>query len=56
MQVRVCYTTECSDNWRKAIRKYEGQSGLATRQECRDWLLVYGESMNDDLNYDEGEG
>ncbi len=49
MKVRLDYTAECPDWWRKEIRRWYGLSGLATRIECRAWIRKYGESMDDDL-------
>jgi len=49
MRVRIEYTVEVDDDSRRAIRAYYGQSGLATREDVRDWFRRFGESMNDDL-------
>ncbi len=50
MKVRIAYTVEAPKEFRRAIRAYYGQTGLATRQEVQDWLYRFGESMNDDLS------
>lgn len=49
MKVRVSYTVDVSDEYRRAIRKYYGQRGLATRAEVRAWQRAYGDSMDADL-------
>ena len=49
MKVRVAYTVDVPEHWRRAIRQYYGKSGLATRDEIVDWLKTYGSSMDDDL-------
>lgn len=49
MKVRVQYTVEVDDDYRKAIRQYHGEAGKATRKEVADFLYVHGQSMNDDL-------
>lgn len=49
MKVRVTYTEEVDDEYRRSIRAFYGNEGLATRQEVIDWLKRYGSSMNDDL-------
>jgi hypothetical protein len=58
MKVRVAYTAELPDWWRRAIRAFYGQDGLATREECREWLIAYGTSEDDNLAFeaDEAEG
>lgn len=55
MRVRVAYTVEASDWFRRAIRRYYGQTGLATRAEVRRWMEQYGDSMNDDLSMAYGD-
>jgi hypothetical protein len=49
MKVRVCYTEDVPDEFRRALRLYRGETGLATRQELKDWFWRYGNTMNDDL-------
>ena len=49
MKVRVSYTAEVSDEYRRAIRRYHGQTGMATRQEVKDWFWAHGEQMDDEL-------
>jgi len=52
MKVRIDYTEEVPDRFRRAINLYHGQDGLATRQEVRDWFKEYGRSMDDDIIWD----
>jgi hypothetical protein len=49
MRVRVTYTVNVTDDYRRAIRAYYGRDGLATRAEVQQWLWSYGNSMDDDL-------
>jgi hypothetical protein len=49
MKVRVTYTETVTDEFRRAIRLHYGQTGMATREEVRDWFWLHGMSMNDDL-------
>lgn len=49
MQVRVSYTVNASDDYRRAIRLYYGKDGLATRKEVYFWCRTYGDSMDQDL-------
>jgi hypothetical protein len=49
MRVRIAYTIDVSDEYRRAIREYYGQEGLATREEIKNWWREYGESMNENL-------
>lgn len=52
MKVRVSYTVEVSDDYRRAIRHYFGQTGLATRDDVRRWLEMHGSSEDENLMYD----
>lgn len=49
MKVRVAYTADVPDWYRRAIRRFYGKPGLATRAEVVRWLSAYGTSMDDDL-------
>lgn len=51
MRIRISYTTEVSDAFRRAIRFHYGHPGLATRAEVKDWIVRYGETGDDDLMY-----
>lgn len=50
LRVRVAYTITASPEYRRAIRRFYGQDGLASRDEVRRWLEAYGSSMDDDLS------
>jgi len=52
MKVRIAYTTEVSDDYRRAINVFYGLPGLASRDEVKNWLLNYGSSQDDDLMHD----
>ena len=52
MKVRVAYTIEVSDDYRRAIRVYYGREGLASREEVQDWIKRYGTSEDDNLMSD----
>jgi hypothetical protein len=49
MRVRIAYTIDASDDYRRAIRRYYGRDGVATRAEVQDWVKRYGDSMDADL-------
>jgi hypothetical protein len=49
MKVRVSYTVEVNDDYRQAINDWYGKPGLASRDEVRQWLRAYGDSMDADL-------
>lgn len=50
MRVRVSYTIEADDDFRRAIRLHYGKPGLASRAEVQEWMRNYGEAMNGDLS------
>jgi hypothetical protein len=52
VRVRVAYSTTVDDDYRRAIRLFFDQPGLATRAEVRRWLETYGSSEDDNLMYD----
>jgi hypothetical protein len=52
MKVRIEYTIDVSDDYRRAIRLHYGQPGLATRAEVKRWIETHGSSQDDDLMYD----
>jgi hypothetical protein len=55
MRVRVTYTVDVDDEYRRAIRRYHGDDGLATRAEVQDWFKLKGFTMDDDLAHDHGD-
>jgi len=52
MKVRIDYTVDVSDDYRRAIRHHFGEPGLATRAEVRSWLMGHGSAEDDDLMHD----
>lgn len=52
MRVRISYTVEVDDDFRRGIRRYYGK-GLATRQEVKDWCERYGNSEDDNIAWQE---
>ena len=54
MKVRVAYTVDVDDHYRRAINDYYGRPGLASREEVVQWLKNYGDSMDMDM-FVEGE-
>lgn len=52
MKVRVAYTVEVDDDFRRAVRAFYGQPGLATRAELKDWFRDYGRSQDDDVMWE----
>jgi hypothetical protein len=51
MKVRVAYTVEVDDNFRRAINEHFGREGLATHAQVRNWYESVGHSMDNDLDY-----
>lgn len=49
LHVRVTYATDCPEWWRIQVRRRLGKPGLATREECVEWLRRYGQSEDDNL-------
>ena len=49
MKVRICYTVDAPDWFRREINRFYGKPGLATREDVRSWFQMYGSSMDDDL-------
>lgn len=52
MKVRISYTVEVDDEFRKALRAYRGKSGMATRDEIKIWYEERGDSDNDDMMWE----
>lgn len=52
MKVRVCYTVDVNDDYRRAIRFRFGQEGLATREEVVSFIKQNGSSVDDDLMFE----
>jgi hypothetical protein len=50
VRVRIEYTAEVSDDYRRAINAFYGRPGLASRDDVRRWFEAYGASMDDDLS------
>ena len=53
MKVRIDYTIEAPDNYRRSINLYYGKLGLASRTDVKYWCMQFGDSMNDELMYAE---
>jgi hypothetical protein len=49
VKVRVSYTVEISDEWRREINRFYGDDGLADRAAVKGWYERYGSSMDEDL-------
>lgn len=49
MRVRVDYVVDVTDGLRRAMRSYYGQSGMASREEVKEWYRLWGRTMDDDL-------
>lgn len=52
MKIRVSYVVDVSDDYRRAIRRYYGESGMATRKEVQSFLRQNGSTLDDDLKYE----
>ena len=55
MKVKISYTVEVDDEFRRAINEHYGRPGLATREEVKRWYEAYGNSMDADLGVTAGE-
>ena len=53
MRVRVSYTVDVDDDFRRAINEYYGRPGLASREEIRNWYETFGSSQDADLMWKE---
>lgn len=53
IKVKVVQTVTVSTDFRRAINRHYGKPGLATRDEVRDWIISYGDSMNENLSTQE---
>jgi hypothetical protein len=49
MRVRVTYTVDVTDDYRRGINLYLGNPGLATRAAVKRWLEGHGSMMDADL-------
>jgi hypothetical protein len=49
MKVRITYTVDVDDNFRRAVNEHYGRDGRATRAEIHRWYEANGHSMDDDL-------
>ena len=49
MRVRVDYTIDASDDYRRAINLRYNRPGLATREQVKRWLETHGTSQDSDL-------
>ena len=52
MKVRVSYTVDVGDDYRRAINHHYGLPGLASRDDVRRWLEANGSQGDTDLMYD----
>ena len=52
MKVRIAYTKHVSNFRRYAISIHSGQKRLATRQEVQDHYYIYGETVDDDMDFE----
>lgn len=52
MKVRVNYTIEADDDYRRAINLFFGRPGLASLVDVQNWLRNYGSSEDEDIMRD----
>ena len=52
MKVRICFTVDVDERFRRALRQRTGQDGLASREEVRQWYEQNASSVDDDMLYD----
>lgn len=46
MKVKVCYSVDVSGPTRRAMRRYVGRAGEATREEVVAWYKEHGDSLD----------
>jgi hypothetical protein len=49
VRAKICYAVEVDDEFRRAIRHFYGERGLATRSEVKAWFEEYGHTQDMDL-------
>lgn len=49
MRVKVCFTVDVDDEFRRALNSYYGKSGLATREEIRQHYETQSGSIDTDI-------
>ncbi len=49
MKVRIDYTIEATDVYRRAINHHYGRTGMATLPEVQSFVEDYGRSVDDDI-------
>lgn len=55
MKLRVSYTVDVEDGYRRAVAHRYGETGkLATREELRHFFEQHGSSLDDDLRDEHG--
>lgn len=52
MKVKVCYTVEVNDRYRRAINAYFGKPGLASREDVQDFLKQNGATLDNDILFE----
>ncbi len=52
MRVKIEYTVDAPDEYRRAINHHYGLNGMASRDDVKLWLRLYGSSCDDDLMHD----
>jgi hypothetical protein len=50
--VRVAYSVDVDDFYRRALRHHFGDTGLATRRQVQEWQRQHGAAEDDDLIFD----
>lgn len=59
MKIRVSYSVEIDNRYRRAVNHFLGLKGMATRDEVKEWLRQNGGALDDDIlsdldNYEQG--
>jgi hypothetical protein len=52
VRVKIEYTVEVSDRFRRAINYRYGEPGLATRDQVKDHFRLFGTALDDDILYE----
>lgn len=55
MRVRVSYTVNVSDEYRRALRRRVGRKGTATRAEVVNHFIQYGRTLDDYVISENGD-
>jgi hypothetical protein len=52
MKVRVCFTVEVDEQFRRALAAYYSQPGLANRKDIKQWYVMQAKSNDPGMQFD----